>query len=729
MLVFWSPRHLVAFLLAFVMLPVQAAWNNPYPARDNGKNILYSAFSERPKHLDPARAYSSNEYDFIAQIYEAPFQYHYLKRPFTLIPLTAVEVPDPVFLDRRGRRLPNNAPADQVATSVYEIVIQPGIYFQPHPALARDQSENRYRYHALTPQDLRHFYELRDFRETGTRELTAEDYVYQIKRLAHPKIHSPIFSIMADYIVGLRDYSKTLEKAYKKQQASKGPGAFLDLRDFPLAGVQQVDRYTYRVQIHGKYPQLLYWMAMPFFAPMPWEADKFFSQPGMAERNLTLDWYPVGTGPYMLTVNNPNRQMVLARNPNFHDERYPTEGSEGDREAGLLADAGKKLPFVDKVVYSLEKEAIPYWNKFIQGYYDMAAIPGDSFDQAVRISATGDTDVSEDMRQKGIQLLTSVATSTFYLGFNMIDPVVGGLSERARKLRRAISIAVDFEEEIAIFRNGRGIAAQGPLPPGIFGYVAGEAGINPYVYDWVNGAPHRKSIDVAQKLLAEAGYPNGQDAKTGKPLVLTFETPATGPDSRAKLDWMRKQLAKINIQLDIRATDYNRFQEKMRKGDAQLFEWGWNADYPDPENFLFLLYGPNKKVGADGENASNYDNPEFNRLFERMKNMDDTPERLAIIRQMVHILQRDAPWAWGLHPKNFALVHSWVFNRKPNQMANNTLKYTRIDPKSRNSLRAAWNKPIVWPVVLVGVILVVSALPAVSAYRRREQQSSRERAQ
>jgi oligopeptide transport system substrate-binding protein len=51
----------------------------------------------------------------------------------------------------------------------------------------------------------------------------------------------------------------------------------------------------------------------------------------------------------------------------------------------------------------------------------------------------------------------------------------------------------------------------------------------------------------------------------------------------------------------IRATDYNRFREKMREGTGQMFFWGWNADYPDPENFLFLLYGPNGKVEAGGK--------------------------------------------------------------------------------------------------------------------------------
>jgi len=711
-----------ALLVVLVLFSAGAAavpWNDPYPAAEAKQNILYSAFTERPKTLDPARAYSSNEYAIIAQIYEPPFQYHYLKRPYALVPLTAIAIPVPVYLDGRARRLPQNAPVSRIAYSVYEIHIRPGVYFQPHPAFARNAS-GQLLYDHLSAQDLADVHTIGDFPQTGTRELTAADYVYQIKRLAHPKLHSPILSVMGDYIVGMKEYADMLNKAYQKISGGREQGVYLDLTRYPLPGVEQVDRYTYRVKIRGKYPQFLYWMAMPFFAPIAPEIDEFFSQPGMAEKNLTLDWYPVGSGAYMLTINNPNRQMVLERNPNYHEELYPAEGEAGDAAAGVLADAGKRLPFIDKVVFSLEKENIPYWNKFLQGYYDTSGVSTESFDQAIQFTGSGNVDVSAAMKAKNIRLLTSVAPSTYYLGFNMLDPVVGGYSERARKLRQAISIAIDYEEQISIFRNGRGIAAQGPIPPGIFGYRSGEAGINPYVYDWVNGEPKRKSIEYARQLLAQAGYPDGVDKVTGKPLQINFETPAVGPEQKARLDWMVKQFNKLSIQLVIRATDYNRFQEKMRKGDAQLFEWGWNADYPDPENFLFLLYGPNKKVGHDGENAANYDNPEFNRLFERMKNMDDTPERQAIIDKMVDIARRDAPWAWGVHPKDFLLLHSWVYNAKPNNMANNRLKYLRIDPIKRAELRTAWNRPVFWPIAVIAVLLVSVTVPAVVAYRKRE---------
>ncbi len=689
-------------------------WNDPYPGSQADANVVYSAFSERPKHLDPARSYSSNEAEFTGQIYEPPLQYHFLKRPYELIPLTAEAVPVPRYLDAAGRELPADAPAGQIAESVYEIRLRPGIRYQPHPAFARDAA-GRFRYHGPDAPPLADKRTIGDFRYSGSRELTAADYVYQIKRLADPRLSSPIFGLMSEHIVGLKELGDELEKASRAN-----PGASLNLDDYALAGAEVVDSHTYRIRIKGKYPQFLYWLAMPFFSPIPWEADAFYGQPGMADRNLTLDWQPVGTGPFYLSENDPNRRMVLTRNPNYHGETYPTDGDAADRQAGLLADAGKPLPLVDGAVFSLEKETIPYWSKFLQGYYDSSGISSDSFDQAVQFSAGGDPQLTDSMHEQDIHLITAVSASIWYVGFNMLDPVVGGLGEDRQKLRQALSIAFDYDEFISIFLNGRGIPAQGPIPPGLFGYVDGVAGLNPYVYEDSNGRIERRSIETARRLLAEAGYPNGRNAKTGEPLVLYFDTMASGPDAKSRLDWMKKQLDKLNVQLVVRGTDYNRFQDKMRKGNAQLFEWGWNADYPDPENFFFLLYGPNKKVAAGGENAANYDNPEFNRLFERMKDMDNGPERQQIIDEMLEIVRRDAPWIYAYYPKSFGLTHGWVHNVKPNLMANNTLKYRRIDPSLREARRKQWNRPVLWPIGLLVAALVALIAPAVIAWRRRE---------
>jgi len=485
------------------------AWNDPYADHEAGANVLYSSFAERPKHLDPVQSYAEDEARFTQQVYEPLLQYHYLKRPYELVPLTALDVPKPREIE--GGKF-----------TVYEIRIRPGILYQPHPAFVLEN-------HALerkTVDALRTPYQL----PVGTRELDANDYIYQIKRLAHPRLHSPIGVFMGDYIVGLTEYAERLKKV-----SSNG---WLDLRQHPLEGVERVDSHTFRVKLKGSYPQFVYWLAMPFFAPVPWEAEKFFAQPGMAEKNFTLDWWPVGTGPYMLTENNPNSRMVLERNPNFRGEPYPSEGEAGDAAAGLLADAGKTMPFIDRVVYSREKESIPYWNKFLQGYYDTSAIGSDQFDQAVRVSIEGDATLTPEMENKGIRLRTALTTSTGYLGFNWDDRVVGGTSERARKLRQAISIAFDVEEQIAIFANGIGIAAQGPICPEIFGYREGREGINPVVYDWVDGKPRRKSIEVARKLLAEAGYPGGRDAKSGQPLVLYLDTVTRGRKEIKRLAYL-----------------------------------------------------------------------------------------------------------------------------------------------------------------------------------------------
>jgi len=667
-----------------------------------------------------APSYSSNEYAIIANIYEPPLQYHFLKRPYTLVPLTATEVPKPVFLDTAGNPLPEDAPVEAIAHSMYEIRIQPGIRYQPHPAFAKN-SEGQYRYHRLEPTDLSDIHTLSDFEHSGTRELVAEDYVYQIKRMAHPASNCPIFGIMTKSIEGLDAYAKTLKTAYDQARQQEHFAGWLDLRQYDFPGVTIVDRYAYRIKIKGKYPQFRFWLAMPFFAPMPWEAERFHAQRGMKGKNLTLHWYPIGTGPYMLTVNNPNLRMVLDRNPNFHGETFPTEGMPGDVEEGYLVDAGKPLPFIKRVVQSLEKEAIPRWNKFLQGYYDVSGIGSDTFDQAVKVGGGGDLTLTEEMEAKGIRLTTAVETSTFYFGFNMLDPVVGDpAGERGKYLRQAIAIAVDYEEYISIFLNGRGIAAQGPLPPGIFGYRDGQAGVNQVVYQWEHNRPNRRSLNEAKGLLTKAGYPEGRDAKTGEPLKLYFDVTASGPDDKARLSWWRKQFAKLNIELIVRPTDYNRFQDKMQKGTAQLYQWGWNADYPDPENFLFLLYGQNGKVNSGGENAGNYQNKEFDRLYEKMKNMDDGPPRQAIVDQMLDILREDSPWLWGFHPKSVVLYHDWFFNAKPNLMANNTLKYKRIEPSVRMEKRRSWNQPITWPIWGGTAVLFGSLIPAVVSYRRRQ---------
>ena len=701
-----SMRMIYIFMMIYVSMYADV-WNNPHSDVKSASNTLFASFSLPPKRLDPVASYSANEWAIISQIYEPPLQYNYLKRPYGLEPLTLTKMPTIRYLNQAHQEVDEND--DTVAFTEYRLTLRDDVMYQNHPAFVKDD-KGHLLYGDLSTEDLDKIDTLHDFEKQSTRHLKAEDYAYAIKRMGVRANHSPILDSMQTYIVGLKAYTERLNKVAKEK---KKKGEKLDLREYHIDGVKVIDDKTLVIEIKGKYPQFLYWLSMNFFAPIPWEADLFYQQKGLVAKNLTFNWFPVGTGAYYLAENNPNKQMRLLKNPHFHDERYPASDSE---------DAGKKLPFIDEVIYSLEKESIPLWNKFLQGYYDASGISSEAFDQVVEVSSSGSMGLSKEMQQKGISLIGSVQPSIFYLAFNMVDPIVGGYSDEAKKLRQAISIAINEEEYISIFMNERGIAAQDVIPPGIFGHEEGEEGTNKVVYDWIDGKRVRKSLAVAKKLLAEAGYPNGISKKTGKPLKLYYDTTATGPDDRALMDWYRKQFHALGIQLVIRATDYNRFQDKVRKAKAQLFSWGWNADYPDPENFLFLLYGKNAVVDTNGAgiNASNYKNPRFDALFRKMKTMKNTPERMQIIRQMLQISREDAPWVWGVHPKSLVLTHTWYHNVVPNAMANNTLKYKRIDASLRVKKQQEWNQPVIKPLYIIGFFILGLIFALRYMYRNRQ---------
>ena len=679
--------------------------NNPYPKSEHDQEIYYSTFRAEPKHFDPAISYSSDEYRFIQQIYEPPLQYHYLKRPYELIPLTAEAIPHPRYFDANGQQLPPHAPAESVARAVYEVRIHPGIMYQQHPCFAKTE-DGEWRYRNLTTSDVNRFDEVKDFPMTGTRELLAADYVYQIKRMADPSVSCPILSTLKDYILGMDAYSAAIAEGRE---------------DAPFPGLEVVDRYTYRIVLKTKYPQFVYWLAMPFFSPMPKEAIDFYSQPAVQDQNITIDRFPVGTGAYRIDTLLAHKEIVLVKNENYRVVRYPSSGEPGDREAGLLDDAWEIVPFIPRVIYKLEKEYIPRWNKFLQGYYDTSSISSDTFDSAVAFNDTGDPRISEEMNAKGIVLRTSVEPTTRYLAFNMLDATLGGNSVEKRKLRQAISIVLDYEEYVEIFYNGRGVSSHSPIPPGIFGYEGGESGMNAYVYNWdaVKQRPVRKSLEEAQQLLGEAGYPDGQDSQ-GNPLVVTFDNAWTSAGATPHIMWMRNKLDQLGITMENRTTDYNRFRDKVKNGNFQIISWGWHADYPDAENFLFLLYGPNSKVQHDGANTANYGNPEYDRLFEQMKNMENSPERLAIISKMNDLLQRDVPWVFTFHPVSFGLSHQWVKNSKPSSLGGGTLKYIRIHADERSEHRQAWNQPIVWPLWVCLALFILGTIPAVITIWKRE---------
>jgi ABC-type transport system substrate-binding protein len=690
---YWTISTLLLLLLAGCS---DGTFNSPHPAEQGDETVYYSSFTLPPKHLDPALSYATDESVIIDQIYESPLGYHFLKRPYELRALAAEAMPVVTYLDEAGNTLEDSA--DDVAFTRYTLTLKEDLRYQPHPAFARD-AQGKLLYHFDTLEQAAPYTSIDDFPETGSQQAVSNDFVYQVKRLADPKNKSPLLGFMAQYIVGLKDFSATVGAVERD--------GWLNLDDYEMSGLSVTDDRTFSITIHGRYPQFVYWLAMHFFAPIAPEVDRFYKNPGFKDKNLTLDWHPVGTGAFMMTRNDPNSEIVLERNPNYRLELYPGEGAPGDLEDGFLADAGAPLPLIDKAVFRLEKEVLPRWTKFLQGYYDRSGETHSNtrgvFDQAFVVGPDG-MELSPEMQSHDLTISEDVKPSMYYYGFNMRDPVVGGYTEERRKLRRALSIAFDVEDYINIFSKGNAVASQSPIPPGIPGHLEGAAGVNPYIYDWEGNKPTRKSLDTARQLLAEAGYPNGRDKDSGEPLKLFIDVQSQAI-SNAQMDWIRRQMGDLGVQVEYRPADWNRTREKLMTGNTQIYSHGWLADYPDPENFLFLLFGPESPLicNCDGANNSSYENPEYDSKFRAMRTMNEGPERDVLIAELVEMVRRDN-----------------VYNHKRHGISKRTLQYLRVEPDDRKRLQLAWNEPVVWPVIGGFAGFMALLFPAVRAYRRRQ---------
>ena len=705
--------------------------NTPYPDADvELGTVYYSSFANPPKDLDPQRAYTTADGTFLSLCYERLLAYDYLERPVNLVPELALAVPEPEEMrDESGALIGIR----------YSFDLQPGIHFVDDPC----------------------------FPEGKGRELKAEDFVFVFKRLADPNTSCPVVASFR-HIRGFQEYRDKLKelRATMKEEAlaeNTPEGdiriSYRDLyeRAGPLPGVDAVDEYRFELTLDTPYPHILYWLAMRFCAAIPWEAvDHYNGQFGLVKERepMTFEMRPVGTGPYQFKWDEYNREakIVLVQNPNWWGYRYPERrapttifpeapGMEEDRELGIWTPeaAGRTLATVDRLEWYLEREALSRFNKFLQGYYDGSGIPLESFDQVIQ-----EEDLTPEMEERGIRLVKDFGLDVYYIGFNMQDEVIGAPLkfedpaleanreeelEKRRKLRQAMSLAIDTREYLRIFANNLGVPAQGPLPPGIVGYDPDYK--NPYrQYD--------PELKLAKRLLEEAGYKNGVDPRTGKALTMTYDAGNTSTRSRAVFNFYIDAWKKLGIDVQLAATDYNKFQKKMYAGNFQIFSWGWLADYPDPENFMFLLYGPNSGR-HDGHNPNHawYENKDYDVVFKRMESLandasatwtETDPEtgeerevtrtRYELIRELVHIAQEDCPWIPLSHSEDYILYHEWLHHAKPHPLPGSRAKYLAIDKETRRDRRIAWNRPILWPGVVAGVAVILFVVPAIRTVRR-----------
>jgi len=558
--------------------------------------IRYAAMGANVRGFDPGDIGDVTSSAVASQSYECLYQYHFLKRPYEVIPCLAESMPQ---VSKDGL--------------VYTIKIRKDVYFVDDACFPNGKG----------------------------RQLTVHDFIYAWKRIANIKYLSKNWWMFEGRIVGLdefRNYTKGVKTA-KDVDYSK-----------PVEGLKAIDEFTLQIKLKQPWPQIIYILAHLPSAPMAKEAVDHY---GKGIVNVA-----VGTGPIKLKSWQRGGRIIFVKNPNFRKEYYPSEGEPSDKANGFLADAGKPLPLIDGIVYDIVQESQPLWLMFLQGKIDAAGIPKDFFSQAV----TQEKKLTPFLDKKGINLIVQEDADTYWVGFNMEDPVVG----KNLPLRRAMSMAWNRKEYIDIFANGRGLPAKGIFPPMFKEFDKDFK--NPWT---------EYNLDGAKKQMKEAEKINGG------PITVTLAIPGADTTSRQNGQYFKRSMAKIGLNVKLDYLDWPMFQDKVKTKSVQIFTMGWVADYPDGENFMMLFYGPNE---SPGPNNFNYKNPKIDEMFRKVQVMQDSPERVKLYREMERIICDDCPAIFEQHSIGFIPYYKYLKNIKPNTFAWGTVKYTNIDMEQRKKL-------------------------------------------
>lgn len=481
------------------------------------------------------------------------------------------------------------------------------------------------------------FHDSPAFKDGKGKELKSDDVLYSLKRLADPKLQAKGWWLFDDKIAGLnewREKNAPLEASNYSEE---------------IEGLKKVDDYTLTIKLKKPYPQFLYALAMPYSFVVAKEAVEFFGKEFLN--------YPVGTGPFILQKFEQTNRIVYLRNPKFREKFYPSEGEEGDDKLGLLADAGKRLPLVDKIIVDILIENQPRWLSFQKAKADLLEIPKDNFDQAV----VGGKEIDPSLKAKGVRLIANAMLDVTFFAFNYDDPTF-----KNKKVRQAISLAYDRAEANKLFYNNTAVEAQSVIPPGLAGYRK----------EFKNQFT-KFDLELSKKLLAEAGHPNGK----GLPAI-TVQT-RNETTARQVIEHFSKCMKAIGIEVKVGMNTWPELVNKVTKRQHQLYTMAWGADYPDAENFLGLLYCPNASPGSNG---ANYCNPEFDTLFKQAAILQDSPERTALYEKMNEIVAHEMPWVFGFHRTKFYLQHAWLKNFKFMEFNHSQFQYLNVDLEVKKEL-------------------------------------------
>ena len=463
------------------------------------------------------------------------------------------------------------------------------------------------------------------------REVVAEDVAYSIRRIADLKVGSGGYWVFRGKIAGLDEFREASRDAAPTDYGRA------------VEGLRATGRYELEIRLTQPYPQLPWVMAMPYAFVVPREAVEHY---GAEFVN-----HPVGTGPYVLAEARQNYRYEYRANPKWAE----TGRVETMPAAAPTPDAGKRLPLIPRIVDSVVGDPSTAWLMFLSGRLDLVDVSRDQWDSII----TADKELRPELAARGIELSKSPQLSVSYTAFNMDDPVVGA----NKKLRQALVCAFDSDAWME-FQNGRMMKPTGPVPPG----VAGHADVAPpYVFD----------LERAKRLLAEAGYPGGQDPATGRRLQLTLELGAAdNPETRQAAELMASFMERIGVVLEPSYNNWPAFLKKIEQRQAQLFSLTWLGDYPDAQNFLQLFASEN---ASPGPNRANYHSAEFDRLYRAMIALPESPEREALCRAATAVVLEDCPWILTAHPMAFSVRHGRLRNHRRHDFAWGLEKYLALE--------------------------------------------------
>ena len=481
------------------------------------------------------------------------------------------------------------------------------------------------------------------------RELVAEDYVYTMKRLMDPKLAAPLLAEIEGIILGS---DEALAKARKANKFDY---------DAPIEGLKALDRYTFQIKLTQPFYVFIYNLADCRVAcAVAREVVEHYGE--------DIGSHPVGTGPWKLAHWKRSSKMVFEPNPNFREEYFHGEPTPGDTEAEeiLARMKGKRLPMVDRVEVYVVEEVQPRWLAFLNEEHDLAFRVSEEFANV----GWPNGKLAPNLRKRGLQMAQVPALDLTFAYFNMEDSLVGGYAPEKVALRRAISLAYNSRDEIAIVRKGQAIPANTPYSPGVAGYDPN-----------FRTSASEYSVPKARALLDMYGYVDRdgdgyREQPDGSPLVLQNASTPSARDQQIDELWKRS-MDDVGLRMSFKKAKWPDLLKESNAGKLMMWQLGGSASSPDADTWLSTLYGPNS--GFKG-NRARFRLDAYDRIYEKARVTPHSPERTKMYQELTRLMVAYAPWKVNTHRILTDMWHPWVVGyRRPLVQSDNFWKYIDID--------------------------------------------------